>query len=321
MSVADKNLLRGRQLGSDMRNPAGWSMYHSDNVPGFPAHPHRGFETITIVRSGFVDHADSTGAGARYGPGDVQWVTAGKGVSHSEMFPLVYQDKPNPLDMYQIWLNLPASRKGVPPEFTMYWDEKVPVVKKESARGTSKVTVIAGKFDNVDALPPPKGSYASDPDSDIAVWLIEMEPNATIKVPAQNSPDTKRMFYVHGKDSMAGSPKHQGQVRVNIGGAWVDDTDGFEQTVQDRITLQNGNSPAKVLVLQGKEINEPIVQHGPFVMNTEKEIQQAFADYQRTQFGGWKWDSQGPVYDKDEPRFAQYGDGEKVYPAGKDARL
>lgn len=321
LSVADKTLLRGRQLGSDMRNPSGWSMYHSDNVPGFPAHPHRGFETISIVRSGFVDHADSTGAGARYGPGDVQWVTAGAGVSHSEMFPLIYSDKPNPLDMYQIWLNLPAARKSVPPEFVMMWDEKVPVVTKESARGTAKVTVVAGQFDSVRPLPPPTGSWAADPDSDIAVWLVDLEPNATVKIPAQNSPDTKRMFYVHGRDTMAGSPKHTGSVRVNIGGAWVGDADGFEQDVQGRITLTNGNAPAHVLILQGKEIGEPVVQHGPFVMNTEEEIQQAFADYQRTQFGGWKWDTHGPVYGKDEPRFAVLSGGTKEYPAGEDAKL
>jgi redox-sensitive bicupin YhaK (pirin superfamily) len=100
--------LTGRTLGQDFSRKDGWSMYHGTVVPGFPAHPHRGFETVTIVRKGLIDHSDSSGAIARYGRGDVQWLTAGKGVVHSEMFPLFNRDGPNPLELFQIWLNLPA---------------------------------------------------------------------------------------------------------------------------------------------------------------------------------------------------------------------
>src|SRR6266849_1987437 len=113
--------LAGRDIGQDFAGKDGWRMYHGDVVPGFPQHPHRGFETVTIVRSGYIDHSDSLGATARFGMGDVQWLTAGRGVVHSEMFPLLDPDGPNTLALSQIWLNLPAKSKLVDPYLTMFW--------------------------------------------------------------------------------------------------------------------------------------------------------------------------------------------------------
>jgi redox-sensitive bicupin YhaK (pirin superfamily) len=100
-----QNPFQGRHMGDDFIIKDGFRMYHGKTVPGFPGHPHRCFETITVVRKGLVDHADSMGAAGRYGNGDVQWMTAGKGVQHSEMFPLLSQEKDNPLELFQIWLN------------------------------------------------------------------------------------------------------------------------------------------------------------------------------------------------------------------------
>ena len=120
--------LAGRDLGQDFQGGDGWRMYHGDVVPGFPQHPHRGFETVTIVRRGFIDHSDSLGAAARFGHGDTQWLTAGKGVVHSEMFPLLNRQAPNPLELFQIWLNLPSESKLVDPYFSMLWRESLPVV-------------------------------------------------------------------------------------------------------------------------------------------------------------------------------------------------
>src|SRR6187549_106784 len=107
--------LAGRDLGQDFTMKDGFRMYHGRVVPGFPQHPHRGFETVPIVRRGFIDHSDSLGATARFGGGDVQWLTAGRGVVHSEMFPLLDPGGPNPLELFQIWLNLAAADKMVAP--------------------------------------------------------------------------------------------------------------------------------------------------------------------------------------------------------------
>ena len=118
--------LEAHDLGMDFSGSEGWSMYHGSIVPGFPQHPHRGFETVTYVRQGFIDHSDSLGAAARFGRGDVQWLTAGAGIVHCEMFPLLDRTSPNTTELFQIWLNLPSEDKMVDPYFTMQWSEEIP---------------------------------------------------------------------------------------------------------------------------------------------------------------------------------------------------
>src|SRR6201989_1500193 len=106
--------LEGRDIGMDFAGKDGWRMYHGQAVPGFPQHPHRGFETVTFVREGYIDHSDSLGAVARCGRGHCQWPPAGGGIVHSEMFPWLEREKPNRLELFQIWLNLPAKSKFAP---------------------------------------------------------------------------------------------------------------------------------------------------------------------------------------------------------------
>ena len=129
--------LEGRNIGQDFTLKDGWRMYHGSTIPGFPYHPHRGFETVTIVKEGLVDHTDSLGAAGRFGKGDVQWMTAGKGVQHSEMFPLIHKDKENPLEIFQVWLNLPKASKFVEPHFKMLWEDKIPVLRDKDNTGKS----------------------------------------------------------------------------------------------------------------------------------------------------------------------------------------
>src|SRR6187397_1558533 len=127
--------LAGRNIGMDFEGKDGWRMYHGSIVPGFPQHPHRGFETVTIVRRGLLDHSDSLGATARYGGGDVQWLTAGAGIQHAEMFPLLDRRGPNPLELFQIWLNLPSQNKFVNPHFSMLWRDMIPHSVARDASG------------------------------------------------------------------------------------------------------------------------------------------------------------------------------------------
>src|SRR5687768_12944654 len=193
--------LDGRDLGQDFDGLDGWRMYHGRIVPGFPGHPHRGFETVTYVRQGLIDHSDSLGAAARFGRGDTQWLTAGRGIVHSEMFPLLDDGAPNPLELFQIWLNLPAEDKFAEPHFAMLWDGDTPRVRHTDADGhVTEVTVIAGTLDgHVPPAPPPR-SWAARADADVAIWHIKMAPGAHWTMPAAQGPETVRTLYVFEGD-------------------------------------------------------------------------------------------------------------------------
>ncbi|MGZ3426601.1 MAG: pirin family protein, partial [Polyangia bacterium] len=193
--LAPSASLAGRNLGQDFEGKDGWRMYHGRTVPGFPAHPHRGFETVTIVRDGFIDHSDSLGATARFGRGDVQWLTAGNGIVHAEMFPLVERERPNRLELFQIWLNLPRADKRVAPHFTMLWGEQIPTAIARDAEGRStEVAVIAGHVGDTRAPAPPPSSWAARADADVAIWTIKMAPGARWTLPAA-ARGTDRMLY------------------------------------------------------------------------------------------------------------------------------
>jgi quercetin 2,3-dioxygenase len=300
--------LAGRDIGQDFGRKGGWSMYHGSTVPGFPAHPHRGFETVTIVRKGLIDHADSLGAKARFGRGDVQWLTAGQGVVHSEMFPLLQQDAPNPLELFQIWLNLPAHNKMATPHFTMFWSPDIPRLQALDAAGRStEIAVIAGRlgdgFERTKALVPPPDSWAAQAEADVAIGTIRMAPGASWTLPAAAQEGTRRMLYFFkgGQVSIAGQP-----VRSPV---------AIELRGESAVDLLNGDTVAEFLLLQGRPIGESVAQYGPFVMNTQAEIAQTLADYQRTRFGGWPWPDDAPVHGRDPARFARHPDGREERPA------
>lgn len=294
--------LIGRNMGQDFDIKDGFRMYHGEVVPGFPQHPHRGFETVTVVRRGLVDHSDSMGATARYGRGDTQWLTAGGGIQHAEMFPLVESDKANPLELFQIWLNLPAVDKFAQPHFAMLWGQDIPTHVAHDAGKTTKVTVVAGALGHAKPPAPPPKSWAARPDSDVAIWTIKMEKGAQWKLP-KAKPGTNRMLYFFSGKTM------------RVGGTLVPIQHAAQLRGDVDALLQNGENEAELLLLQGRPIGEPVVQHGPFVMNSGNEIRQAIMDYQRTQFGGWPWNRIDPVHAKEEGRFAKHADGRIERPA------
>jgi quercetin 2,3-dioxygenase len=291
--------LKGRHMGNDFIIKDGYRMYHGKKVPGFPGHPHRGFETITIVRTGIVDHADSIGAAGRYGNGDVQWMTAGKGVQHSEMFPLLNKEKENPLELFQIWLNLPKKNKMVEPHFKMFWKEELPLYQHKDLKGLkTKVEIIAGTFKNVKALDPPPDSWAADKNNHLAVWNILMDENSTIKIPSAPAGVNRTLYFYLGEN-------------IRIEDKEIKSYHAIEIEANKEITIQNGGKKSGILLLQGKPIGETVMQYGPFVMNSKEEIQQAFEDYQKTKFGGWPWPKLDQVHASTEGRFAIHADGKK----------
>jgi len=288
----DATLLKGRNLGNDFNPSAKWRMYHGQTIPGFPYHPHRGFETITIVNKGFCDHSDSLGAAGRFGHGDVQWMTAGRGVQHSEMFPLRYDDKDNPLELFQIWLNLPKANKFVEPHFKMLWNEDIPIIEEENAQ----IKIIAGSYKGTEAIPPAPDSWAAEPEHEIAIWNIHVGPNSQYSLPKAISSVNRVLYYYEGSEI------HIADKKITSGfGIMLD-------PAQD-VDIAVGSDTAHFILLQGKPIGEPVAKYGPFVMNTEKEIQQAMEEYRLTQFGGWPWPHSDNVHDKDKGRFALYPDG------------
>ena len=299
--------LAGRDLGQDFAGTDGWRMYHGQVVPGFPRHPHRGFETVTFVRQGLIDHSDSLGAAARFGRGDVQWLTAGEGIEHCEMFPLVDPTDANPLELFQIWLNLPAVDKLVDPHFTMLWDGDIPRLQVVGDDGaTTTVTVIAGALAGLTPAPPPPSSWASRPSSELAIWHLRLDPGASWELPPTQSPDVVRTLYVFD-----GSPLEIGPHQVAADTGVVLRTDG---PVAIRST-PGGEAATEALVLQARPIGEPVARYGPFVMNTDAEIRQAFEDYRRTQFGSWPWSADDPNHGAVADRFARHPDGRVEEPA------
>ena len=289
----DPSHLVGRNIGSDFSSQDGWSMYHGGTVPGFPQHPHRGFETVTVVRRGYVDHSDSLGATARYGEGDTQWLTTGSGIQHAEMFPLLDSNQDNELELFQIWLNLPPESKMVSAYFGMLWSEAIPTI--EPATGVS-VDIIAGQIGESVAPAPPPDSWAADPENHLGIWLIRLEPGAEWQVPIGPGALNRMVHHVAGG-------------ALFIDQYTVSEKTGARLNASEVVTLRGGVEPSEVLLLQGRPIGAPVFQMGPFVMNSPEELQRAVSDYHATQFGPWPWSGSDPVHAKTEGRFALHADG------------
>jgi hypothetical protein len=289
--------LEGRNIGQDFTPKDVWRMYHGESIPGFPAHPHRGFETVTVVLEGNIDHSDSHGAAGRYSNGDVQWMTAGAGLQHSEMFPLTNRSGNNRLELFQIWLNLPRIKKIVEPHYKMLWTETIPKVSIPDNNGNKTIiTIIAGKAGETNAPDPAPDSWAANPDNRVSIWLIKMEAGAKWTIPADVPEVTRSLFFYKGG-------------AFSVAGVIIPEYHSLNLLPEEPVVVQNGPEESLLLLLQGRPIDEPVVQHGPFVMNSNEEIFKAFEYYRNTRFGGWPWPRYDMVHPKDAGRFAKYSDG------------
>ena len=200
--------------------------------------------------------------------------------------------------MFQIWVNLPAVDKMVDPYFSMLWSHDIPKLASTDADGRpSELTIIAGSVPGATAPSPPPHSWASNPDSDLAIWHLHLEAGAQRTLPAANHVDTVRTLYVFSGGSVA------------IAGERVSAGTGAVVRSDTPIELLDGGDGTEIMVLQGRPIGEPVARYGPFVMNHRAEIEQAMTDYQRTRFGGWPWPTDDPNHGSNPRRFARHADG------------
>jgi len=228
---------------------------------GVGEHPHRGFETVTLVYAGEVEHRDSTGAGGRIGPGDVQWMTAGSGIVHDEFHSEAFTRSGGTLEMVQLWVNLPREHKMAAPGYQTLTSEAIPKVSLPDGAGT--VRVIAGEYDG---NPGPARTR-----SPMHVWDLGLEQGAVTRLALPEGWNTL-LVVLHGNVMVNdGETAREGQL-VTLG------PEG------DALRLE-ARDAASVLLLSGEPIDEPVVGHGPFVMNSQDEIRQAFADFSSGRFG------------------------------------
>ena len=228
---------------------------------GVGQHPHRGFETVTIVYQGEVEHRDSTGSGGVIGPGDVQWMTAASGILHEEFHSKDFSQKGGTIEMVQLWVNLPSKDKMAAPGYQTLLNQDIPVVPLADNAG--QVRVIAGNY----------GGHAGPARtfSPINVWDMKLNAGHTTTLQVEEG-HTLAVVMLHGAILVNGEQIVRETQMVLLDRAG------------DSITLE-ANGDVSLLVLSGEPIDEPIVGYGPFVMNSEAEIQQAFRDFNSGQFG------------------------------------
>ena len=228
---------------------------------GVGEHPHRGFETVTIVYEGEVEHRDSTGAGGTIGPGDVQWMTAASGILHEEYHSPTFAAKGGYFEMVQLWVNLPAMNKKAPPGYQTLLDKDIPTVNLPNGAGT--VRVIAGDYDGHKG---PARTFTP-----IDVWDVRLKArrNATFTPPEGHAP----IVVV-----LAGEVELNGTETAREAEVVLFDRNGGALTIE-------ASTDTKMLILSGAPIDEPVVAQGPFVMNTVGEIKQAMLDFQSGKFG------------------------------------
>lgn len=228
---------------------------------GVDQHPHRGFETVTIVYQGELEHRDSTGSGGRIGPGDVQWMTAASGILHEEYHSEAFTRTGGTLEMVQLWVNLPAKDKMAAPDYQTITNDAIPSIELRHDAG--RVRVIAGSYEGHQG---PARTFTP-----IDVWDLRLKQGGHTELTV---PEERTALLI----VLRGSVRVNGDQVAREGQMVMLDRDGTN------ISLE-ADTDATLLLLSGEPIDEPVVAHGPFVMNTADEIRQAMKDFENGQFG------------------------------------
>lgn len=292
--------ISGRNLGRDYQQRLGFRMYNGKVIPGFPMHPHWGYETISIAMEGYVDHHDFLGNCGRYGFGDMQWLTAGGMYKHGEMYPLDSSESRNPNDITQIMLNLPLSEKGCGNSFKIIWNEDVPVIDSDGV----SVRVVAGSYGGRTVAAPNGSSWASDPAHGVRILRIVMEPGSSLTLEAVGSKIRRNLYMTEGGT-------------VSFGGDPLAAPGRFRLPAHTDVVMQNGDTRGVYWLLEGEPIGEKQASYGPVTLGSEKEVRDALNLLRDTDYKDWPWD----VIDKTQPkgsgRFVRYADGREEHPSGK----
>ncbi|MBS9405710.1 pirin family protein [Halomonas sp. TRM85114] len=228
---------------------------------GVGPHPHRGFETVTLVYQGALEHSDSAGHGGEIGENDVQWMTAGAGIMHEEYHAPAFSESGGTLEMAQLWVNLPARDKSAPPAYQTLLDGEIPRVALEGDAG--QLRVVAGRYGDRKG---PARTFTP-----INVWDLRLVAGGDVRLEVPEGHTTLLVV-------LAGTVLVNGERLVRD-----DSVVSFER--QGESLRLEANNDAKLLLLSGEPINEPVAGHGPFVMNHDSELRQAFADFQAGKFG------------------------------------
>jgi redox-sensitive bicupin YhaK (pirin superfamily) len=192
---------------------------------------------------------------------------------------------------------LPRADKMVAPHFSMLWADAIPRTSVRDERGHEvKLTLVAGRYGELVPPPPPPSSWASRAESDLAIWTLELAPHARFELPPAKAGTHRTLYFFRGAS-------------LSLGERAVPPGHLVELRPEHAVTLRNGPEVSELLMLQGRPIGEPVAKHGPFVMNTQEEIRQAYQDYRATQFGGWPWPASDPVHPREQQRFAKRPDG------------
>lgn len=261
-TVVSPQTVRNRLSPYVLMDYAGPARFAPADAPrGVDSHPHRGFETVTVVFQGELEHRDSAGNRGSIGPGDVQWMTAGSGVLHEEKHSREFTEQGGTLEMAQLWVNLPARHKMTQPRYQTLLRDAIPTVNLPEAAGTARI--IAGEFNQTPG--------AAETMSPVILWDVRLRQGAEVRLPIPegfNAAIYVRSGVVRAGES--GSAKERQLVLLESAGEGV---------------AVHAEREAELLVIGGQPIDEPVVAYGPFVMNTPDEIRQAIDDVQAGRLG------------------------------------